>query len=82
MAALMDPCQKNWLILENYVLKVPDVEKLEDTFVLDENVPNPTTKQKLILNEMKQYNISSGNSSEEPLPKKDVRIEIQLLIFL
>lgn len=78
LAALMDPCQKKWKILDNCVKKVPNNTITVDNLVLNKDAATPITKDPLILSEMKKYGIgespSCKNNSEEPASKKEMSI--------
>lgn len=80
VAALLDPCQKDWKILNNYLKKNPDSPITPDSFALERDVENPISKEKLILMELEKNEMvenSSCSSSDEPAKKKkELRFKI------
>lgn len=70
IAALLDPCQKNWSTLNKYVKKIPS-QNVPDTFVLENEFENHLSKEILLYREIKNQDIGV-DVYEEPPAKKEV----------
>ncbi|KAI8118760.1 Transposable element Hobo transposase [Lucilia cuprina] len=75
LAAILDPCQKNWLVLDNYVKKISKFNYVQNTVVLDEDSDFPISKEDLLINEIKRMKSDDerpcSSSSIEPCRKRN-----------
>lgn len=85
LAALMDPCQKDWSTLNKYISKIPN-SKVPDTFQLKDDVDNPTTFVDIIYQVMQSHKIdecpSTSAGSGEPPAKKDAFKKINYFLYI
>ncbi|XP_073837217.1 uncharacterized protein isoform X2 [Musca autumnalis] len=65
----MDPCQKNWNILEKYIKKIPK-NSVEDNYVLGEDFEEHMSKEELIYSQIRKFGISKTSSEEEDEPPR------------
>lgn len=77
VAALLDPCQKNWSILEKYLKKIPKHANTPNSFVLKDDVDNHISREKLLLDEIKKVQFdnespSTSSAAIETAKKKQV----------
>lgn len=75
VAALLDPCQKNWDILTKYIRKIPS--NAEDNFVLAEDVEGHMSKHQLLYSQIEKLGLKrtcTDNINMEPRAKKEVCI--------
>ncbi|XP_075168881.1 E3 SUMO-protein ligase ZBED1-like [Haematobia irritans] len=75
LAALMDPCQKNWSALKKYLKKIPRSENITDSFILKRDVVNNITEVDIIYEAIQHYNLNCNSQSivqsDEPPVKKE-----------
>lgn len=64
LAALLDPCQKNWVTLENYCKKIPINCKAECSFELKMDFIHHKTKEDLLLEQIKEINSQSESQCD------------------
>lgn len=80
VAALLDPCQKNWSLLECYVKRYPDWMNVPENYVLENEVENYVTKEQIIYREILSRNLYTENSMEiislEEPPRKVISMSV------
>ncbi|XP_061399256.1 zinc finger BED domain-containing protein 4-like [Musca vetustissima] len=74
VAALMDPCQKNWPVLDKYILQIP--KQSPNSLELVHDVLSPISKENLIMEEIEKLKeiddtlLNEPSTSTEPNAKK------------
>lgn len=77
IAALLDPCQKNWTELNKYLKKIPKNISTEYDYVLVSNQTSFYTKEEILLDELRKFAQPEANqtttvSLNAPSPKRMV----------
>ncbi|XP_073847174.1 uncharacterized protein isoform X2 [Musca autumnalis] len=75
VAALMDPCQKNWDALDKYLKKIPKNTVVEDNYVLTNDFESYYSREQLIYSEIRKLEldpITPLQLEEPPLKKEKV----------
>lgn len=77
VAALMDPCQKNWPVLDKYILQIP--KQSPNSLELVHDVLSPISKENLIMEEIEKLKeiddtlLNEPSTSTEQNAKKQVQ---------
>lgn len=71
VAALMDPSQKDWQVLDKYLKKIPKSAVL--SFEIEHNVDYPISKEEIIMQEIKNMQLSNDDVVQIEEPQKKSR---------